>query len=174
MLKKRKKAKRLAEHRDKKAEKPDENQNICHICNRAEPLFFYGNEDAVKRLPESYLAPVQERMRRDLKRSSKKYQPGYYLKYLNCSSKFIKPCNCEIYVHSYCQTAKIIQDRKIYCQGCECHYNFSIKREQGLISALASVMAHYSILLFAIFGSCCLFILSDCYLKHKHALKFPE
>ena len=144
------------------------------MCNRAEPLFFYGNEDAVKRLPEGYLSPIQKRMKRDLKRSSKKYQPGYYLKYLNCSSKFIQPCDCGTFVHSYCMTAKIIQDRKIYCPGCESHYNFSIKREQGLISALANVMAHYTFLLIAIFGSICLFILADHYLKHKHALKFPD
>ena len=113
-------------------------------------------------------------MKRDLKKSTKKYQRGVYLKYLHCSSKFIQPCNCGHLVHSYCMTAIVIQNRKIYCPVCEKHYNFSIKREQGLLSALVGVMAHYMAILISVFGCCFLFILMDGYMKHKHALKFPE
>ena len=113
-------------------------------------------------------------MKRDLKKSSKKYERGVYLKYLNCSSKFIQPCNCGFKVHSYCMTVQVIQTRKIACPYCENHYNFSIKRSHGLLAAVLGVMAHYIVMLISIFTAACLFLLADGYLKHKHAVKFPE
>ena len=55
----RKKQKQLKrEIKDFEKDQKDFDKQICRLCNREQPVFFYGNEDQVRRLPESVLTSV--------------------------------------------------------------------------------------------------------------------
>ena len=76
----------------------------CKLCNREQPLYFYQQEDIVKRLPERALTQLLSDLKEDMEAKAN------YLKYLKISAKFINPCGCtNNMVHSYCMTAKIIR-----------------------------------------------------------------
>ena len=82
---------------------------VCHLCYKESPIFFYKNDEQIDWLPDSVLTPILKKMKADLAKSKKRYTQGAYLAYMNCTSKFIKPCECSKEVHSYCMTAYIIQ-----------------------------------------------------------------
>jgi len=91
----------------------EERQKVCKLCNRELPIFFYGNEEQVKRLPERALTSLLREMKEDLENKRN------YLKTLRVSAKFIQPCSCKNQdVHTYCMTALIIHKKRIYCEKC--------------------------------------------------------
>ena len=51
-----------------------------------------------------------------------------YLKLLRPNAKFIRVCECNKNenVHSYCKTAQVIQEQRIYCLVCDNHYNIHV------------------------------------------------
>lgn len=86
---------------------------VCKLCNRETPLYFYQQEDVIKRLPERSLTKLLTQMRQDLA------QKAVYLKYLKISAKFCQPCECKNRrVHTYCVTAQVIRSQRIYCEKC--------------------------------------------------------
>jgi len=61
---------------------------VCKLCNRETPLYFYQQEDVVKRLPERSLTQLLSELKEDMD------EKANYLKYLKISAKFINPCGC--------------------------------------------------------------------------------
>lgn len=83
---------------DEDRQMEDESATICRLCNREQPLYFYQQEDVIKRLPERSLTKLTLKMKQDL--LDKKLN---YLKYLRVSAKFCDPCQCaRRKVHTYC------------------------------------------------------------------------
>ena len=78
------------------------NERNCSLCNRELPLFFYGNEEQIKRMPSRSMTKLLQDMKADLEKHV------HYLKAMRVSPKFIQPCRCEKPVHTYCMTASII------------------------------------------------------------------
>ena len=98
------------------------NNKNCKLCNRETPLYFYQQEDVVKRLPYRALTQLLSDLKEDMEAKAN------YLKYLKISAKFINPCGCASnMVHSYCMTARIIRSQRIYCTKCGSAYNLFIK-----------------------------------------------
>lgn len=78
---------------------------VCQLCNRDTPLYFYQQEDVVKRLPERALTKLLADLKSDMEAKAN------YLKYLKISAKFLHPCSCKQRLeHSYCLTALIIRE----------------------------------------------------------------
>lgn len=95
---------------------------VCKLCNREQPLYFTSNEQAIKMLPERSLTPLLQEMRRDLDTNK------MYFKYIKVTNKFIKPCACKRKeVHSYCMTASVIRNQRIYCEKCKSYYSIYIQ-----------------------------------------------
>ena len=83
----------------------DEQSQICKLCGREQPLYFYQQEDIIRRMPERALTKLLTQMKQDLMLKLA------YLKYLKVSAKFCQPCECpRKRVHTYCQTAHIIRN----------------------------------------------------------------
>ena len=61
---------------------------MCRLCKRETPLYFYQQEDIVKRLPERALTQLTLDLKSDMEAKAN------YLKYLKISAKFLKPCSC--------------------------------------------------------------------------------
>lgn len=81
----------------------NDNTLICKLCMREQPLYFYQQEDIIKRLPERTLTKLLTQMKIDLQAKLS------YFKFLKVSAKFCQPCECpRKNVHTYCQTAQII------------------------------------------------------------------
>ena len=152
----------------------DISSKICHLCGREQPLFFYGNEEQINRLPESVLTPILSKMKADLAKSKKKYLPGAYLKYMNCTSKFIHPCECGKEVHAYCMTASVVQQRKIYCPHCKQHYKLFLKKEQVILQKLFSAFLKYFLMLCIAILACTTLLIVDGYLKCNFADQNPK
>ena len=88
---------------DDTAELMEDRNRVCILCNRKDPIIFYGNEENIKRLPERALTKLMQDMKVDLENKVN------YLKAMRTSYKFIQPCSClDRPVHTYCMTASII------------------------------------------------------------------
>ena len=95
----------------------------CRLCNRELPIYFGQQEEIFKRLPERSLTKLLSDLKADMEAKVS------YLQYLKISAKFIEPCSCveRLKVHTYCLTASIIREEKIYCAKCGDAYNLFIK-----------------------------------------------
>ena len=137
---------------------------LCKLCNRETPLYFYQQEDVVKRLPERALTQLLSDLKEDMEAKAN------YLKYLKISAKFINPCGCPSnLVHSYCMTARIIRSQRIYCKKCSSAYNLFIKQEKMCSGKLLSLLFKYFLFLMIMFICAASFLILDAYLKTREA-----
>lgn len=99
----------------------EKEEKKCWLCN-GDLLFIV----ITQYKPEKTLAPFVRELRNDY------YQQCEYLKFLKVSTDIVKPCECKDLpaVHSYCMTAKIIKNQRIYCDKCNQFYRFYIKQEK--------------------------------------------
>ena len=142
---------------------------LCKLCNREMPLYFYQQEDMVKRLPERALTQLLSDLKEDMEAKAN------YLKYLKISAKFINPCGCiNNMVHSYCMTARIIRSQRIYCKKCGNAYNLYIKQEKMCSGKLLSLLFKYFLFLMIMFLCAATFLVVDAWLKTREAQKTPE
>ena len=106
-------AKREDNKQNRKEQDYDDTTVVCKLCMREQPLYFYQQEDIIRRLPDRSLTKLNSQMKQDLESQQA------YLKYLKVSAKFCQPCECpRKRVHTYCQTAQIILNQRIYCEKC--------------------------------------------------------
>ena len=141
----------------------------CKLCNRETPLYFYQQEDVVKRLPYRALTQLLSDLKEDMEAKAN------YLKYLKISAKFINPCGCSAnYSHSYCMTAKIIRSQRIFCNKCGHAYNLFIKQEKMCSGKLLSLLFKYFLFLMIMFFFAASFLVLDAYLKTRQAHLEPE
>jgi hypothetical protein len=85
-------------------------------------------------------------------------------------------CACHRrFYHTYCGTAWVIKQRKIYCRTCMAYYHLHVQNEKLLSSAAYGVIVKY-FLLFAVFLIIVLgFNIFDKYLKNRKAdLSFAQ
>ena len=76
---------------------------ICRLCNRESPLYFYQQQDIIKRIPERSMTKLLLQMKADLTAKQE------YLNFIRVSANWCSPCDCPgKKVHKYCQTAQII------------------------------------------------------------------
>lgn len=99
-----------------------------------------------------------------------------YLQYLKISAKFIEPCSCSERqkVHTYCLTASIIREEKIYCAKCGDAFNLFIKQERVCSGKLISLIFKYCLFLGTMLVCAALFLIIDAYLKCLNAEQEPE
>lgn len=99
-----------------------------------------------------------------------------YLKYLKISAKFVKPCSCQerLATHSYCQTARLIREQRIYCDKCGDAFNLFIKQEKMCSGKLISLLTKYFLFLLAMLLTAALFLIVDAWLKTRQAREEPE
>ncbi len=98
-----------------------------------------------------------------------------YLKYLRVSAKFIDPCQCpRRKVHTYCQTAQIIMNQRIYCDRCGSHFNLFIKEETLCNSKLIQRLIQYFFLILLLVSVNTGFLILDGFMKTRHAAQHPE
>ena len=151
--------------------KREEQESIstCHLCNRETPLYFYQQEDVVRRLPERALTKFLQDLKTDMEAKAN------YLKFIKISAKFIKPCLCERkLVHSYCQTALLIRNEKIYCERCGEAFNLFIMKEKKCSSKLVALLAKYFLFLLIMLVCAALFLITDAFLKTEQAKVEPD
>ena len=77
-------------------------------------------------------------------------------------------------VHSYCQTARIIREMRIYCDKCGDAFNLFIKQEKMCSGRLISLLTKYFLFLLAMFAAAAIFLILDAYLKTRQAKEEPE
>ena len=98
-----------------------------------------------------------------------------YLKYLKVSAKFCQPCECpRKKVHTYCQTAHIIKNQRIYCDKCYGQYNLFIKEERVCSSKFVALLVKYFLFTLLLIVVTTGFLMLDGYLKMLHAKQNPE
>ena len=98
-----------------------------------------------------------------------------YLKYLKVSAKFCQPCECpRKKVHTYCQTAQIIRNQRIYCEKCGGQYNLFIKEERVCSSKFVSLLVKYFLFTLLLIVVTSGFLVLDGYLKMRYAQENPE
>ena len=101
---------------------------------------------------------------RDLKKDM--YQECEYLKFLHISTKYVRPCKCSDFnVHSYCMTAKIIKNQRIYCDSCQQFFKLFIKQENICTGKFVQTLAKYLCLFIILIFFTALFLVLDSYLK---------
>ena len=79
-----------------------------------------------------------------------------------------------VYVHSYCLTARIILDQRIYCEKCHFQYNLFIKQEQICSGNLLILVAKYFLFMFILVSFSVMFLVSDGILKTMHHVKSTD
>ena len=99
-----------------------------------------------------------------------------YLRYLKISAKRINPCFCHNTqtVHTYCMTARIIRDERIYCKKCGASYNLFVKEEKMCSARLIALLTKYFLFLLAMLAAAALFLIVDAWLKTKQAEEEPD
>lgn len=154
---------------DDNNEHQEDRNKVCVLCNRELPIFFYGNEEQIKRLPERALTTLLQDMKQDLENRLN------YLKTLRVSSKFIQPCSCtDKDVHTYCMTASIIHKKRIYCDRCGNYYKLFVKQEKLCSGQLLTLVCNYIAVLIFTFGCIIGILIFDSYLKTVYAKSRPE
>lgn len=128
-------------------------------------MFFFQNDDQVKRLPERTLSPLLLDLKQDMQRKKE------YLKYLKVSTKFIEACSCDQHVHQYCLSAQVTKQRKIFCSQCGDHYKYWIKEEKICNSKLLKLIASYIVFFILVLLCTVGVMMIDGYLKLR---KFQE
>ena len=61
----------------------EEENPVCKLCNREQPIYFYQQEEVIKRLPERSLTPLLKNLKTDVIKQPK------YLSFLKVSAKFV-------------------------------------------------------------------------------------
>lgn len=146
-----------------------ESAEICRLCNREQPLYFYQQEEIIKRLPERSLTKLNLQMKQDLQAKLA------YLKYLRVSAKFCDPCECpRRKVHKYCLTAQIIQNQRIYCDKCGSQYNFFVQQENLCSAKLITLVMKYFLMVILLFSITTGFLILDGFMKTRYAKTHPE
>ena len=93
--------------------------------------------DEIKRLPGRFLSPMLKNLKEDF------LKKRLYLKYLKISTKFINACNCEKEIHSYCVTAQVVRNQRIFCKDCGAYYHLYVKSEKLCSPLLFAVIGKY-------------------------------
>ena len=89
------------------------NKILNILCERDFPVFVVGQDNVIMRLRERYLPPFLYRLKQAYLSNEG------YLKYLRINTRLVNACNCEHKIaHSYCITASLLIDHKIYCSDC--------------------------------------------------------
>ena len=150
-------------------EQNDDGDGNCTLCERVIPIFVVGDDNVIMRLREKYLPPFLKRLKQAYLENER------YLKYLRINSKLIRACDCEQQIcHSYCITALMLMQKKIYCPHCGHYYLLYLKSEKLISSELIENMAKqlliYLILAMAIYGV----YLLDIYMKDRHDAKWSS
>lgn len=115
-------------------------------------------------MPERALTKLLTQMKQDLMLKLA------YLKYLKVSAKFCQPCECpRKRVHTYCQTAHIIRNQRIYCDKCGGQYNLFIKEERVCSSKFVALLVKYFLFTLLLIAVTTGFLMLDGYLKMMHA-----
>ena len=131
----------------------------CSLCKRNRPVF--AGDDDIKRLPESAMSKFLRVLRADTVKKQR------YLQMLRITPKFIAACKCpNIYTHSYCLTAKIIQTRKIFCARCDEHYRLHLSKHN--VSIIGSVIRYVGIIVSVLFAAASI-VLLDGFLKCRQS-----
>ena len=147
----------------------DESILTCKLCQREQPLYFYQQEDIIKRMPERQFTKLLTQMKRDLEAKMS------YLKYIKVSARFCQPCQCpRKKVHVYCQTAQIIISQRIYCEKCGGQYNFLIKEERVCSSKFIYLLVKYFALTLLLIAITAGLLIIDGYLKYMFAKENAE
>jgi hypothetical protein len=139
-------------------------EKICGLCARTTPVFFYKNEEQVKRLPERSLTPLLQELKEDMKHKAN------YLKYLKVSTRFIEACHCAEPVHAYCLSAQVTRSKKIYCPTCKEPYRYFIKEEKICDTKLLKLVAIYFLVFVLILLGLAGIMIFDGYLKFQKDL----
>lgn len=134
-------------------------EKICGLCARSTPVFFYKNEEQVKRLPERSLTPLLQELKEDMKLKAN------YLKYLKVSTRFIEACHCAEPVHAYCLSAQVTRSKKIYCPTCKEPFRYFIKEEKICDTKLLKLVALYFLVFALILLGLVGIMIFDGYLK---------
>jgi hypothetical protein len=119
-----------------------------------------GTDNMIKRIPDRYMSPLLKSLKEDLQNNR------LYLKHLKIKNNFIHPCNCaNKFVHSYCLTAKVVRQQKIYCDDCGAYYHLFVKGEKLCSQHLQTVLVRYIyyFIMMIIFAQATLFL--DSHLK---------
>ena len=97
-------------------------------------------------------------------------------KFLRIRHDFINPCECkQVKVHSYCMTAQVIYNEKIYCEKCDSYYKLFIKKEKKFCNGpMQKLMTQFVLLFVSLLFMASLMLILDGYLKTEYAKKHPE
>lgn len=94
---------------------------------------------------------------------------------MKVSAKFCQPCECpRKQVHTYCQTAQIIINQRIFCEKCKGQYNLFIREERVCSSKFVSLLIKYFFFTLVLISVTTGFLILDGYLKVLHARSHPE
>ena len=77
-------------------------------------------------------------------------------------------------MHSYCQTAQIIRNQRVYCDKCGGQYNLFIKEERVCSSKFVALLVKYFLFTVLLLAVTTGFLMLDGYLKMKHAQRNPQ
>lgn len=143
-------------------------EKVCTLCQRPIPVFFFKNEEQVKRLPERSLTPLLLLLKDDMQKKAA------FLKYLKVSTKFIEACSCVDPQHSYCLSAQVTRSKKIFCHTCKDPYKYFIKEEKICNTKLLKLIATY-IVVFVVAMLCTSgLMIIDGYMKFRHVKENPD
>jgi hypothetical protein len=162
-----KKKKRVQTKKEENEEEDFEpiEEKICRLCNRTVPVFFFQNDDQVKRLPERVLTPLLLDLKSDMEKKM------HYLRFLKVSTKFIDACNCTEQLHSYCLSALVTRTKKIYCPICHEHYKYWIKEEKVCNTKLIKLVASYVLFFLTVLLFTWAIMVLDAFLKDRNQVQ---
>ena len=140
--------------RDKK-DKP-----ACLLCLRDTAIYFYQQDEIIRRLPDWSLTQLLQNMKKDLE------DQADYLKYLKVSQELVRPCLCKEKVyHQYCMTANVIRNNTIYCKKCDMAYYIFVKKEKFCNAKLIRMLFDYCLFMVLIILVAAFVLILDGYLK---------
>ena len=76
-------------------------------------------------------------------------------------------------MHTYCQTAQIIRNQRIYCEKCGGQYNLFIKEERVCSSKFVALLVKYFLFTLLLITVTSGFLILDGYLKMRYAQNNP-
>lgn len=115
----------------------------------------------MRRLPETVLNKFLKQLKTDAMKKQR------YLSQLRITPKFIQACSCTTnIVHAYCITAKVIQQKKIYCERCDEHFKLHLSKHN--VSVIGSVLK-YIIIIMAVCAVGLLLCIFDGFLKCRRS-----
>mmetsp|Transcript_9655 Transcript_9655/g.16220 ORF Transcript_9655/g.16220 Transcript_9655/m.16220 type:complete len:201 (-) Transcript_9655:256-858(-) len=103
----------------------EEEEQVCDLCERAQPIFLVGYDNAIMRMQDRHLPEFLKQLKQDF------VQQQEYFKILKVNSKFVQSCECpRKIVHQYCGTAQILRTKVIYCDSCKSYFKLRLQKEK--------------------------------------------